>query len=709
MKNLLLLILLLPLAALAQTRISGRITDTKKQPLPGVNVYVKDAYDGASTDTDGRCNFTTSEEGKVTIIANFIGYKSAQKEVTLTGEALEVLFELREDVSMLNAVVITAGAFEASDEKRGVLLRPLDIVTTAGAEGDIFQAIQTLPGTQRVGEEEGLFVRGGAASETQTFIDGMLVENPFFSNTPDVPQRGRFSPFLFKGTTFSTGGFSAQYGQALSSALTLQTHDLPDSSQSAFGINAAGVSASHTHRFAQTSLAVDASYTNLGGLFKVVPQNVNWLKAPEGLGGSLSFRHKPNPTGIFKIYSTYSAYGSGIRFRDFEQIDRWEDFRLQNQNLNINSSYQQAFGKWIGFAGVSYSHNRDAINLSANTMGREDQRIQGRFTVQRNLNERISLLAGAEVHHYQAANSFNQWEYTLTDVYSAAFAEAEVYISPKLAGRVGVRGEHSRVLGQTKVSSRTSLAYKTGEFSQVSVAQGTFRQAPRNEYLFTNENLGFERAEHYILNYQLIRNLRTFRIEGYYKQYNQLVKEEGQVPFNPNRYRQPTGNTNNEGVGYARGFDIFWRDQKTLKGIDYWVSYSFLDTKRLYANFPIMAPPVFASRHNLNVVYKQFFRTLRSSVAATYTLSSGRPYYNPEAATFHSDRTPPFSSLGINVSHLTHIRGNFTVLYASVSNVLGTRNVFGYRYSEDGQERMAVQQAANRGFFIGALISINHK
>ena len=48
---------------------------------------------------------------------------------------------------------LSAGAFEASDERKAVVLRPLDIVTTAGATADIAGALNTLPGTQAVGEE----------------------------------------------------------------------------------------------------------------------------------------------------------------------------------------------------------------------------------------------------------------------------------------------------------------------------------------------------------------------------------------------------------------------------------------------------------------------------------------------------------------------------------------------------------------------------
>ena len=102
-------------------------------------------------------------------------------------------------------VVITAGAFEASDEKKAVILNSIDIVTTAGATADIAGALNTLPGTQAVGEEGRLFVRGGAAYETRTFIDGLFVQNPYNASVPNLPARGRFSPFLFKGTSFSTG------------------------------------------------------------------------------------------------------------------------------------------------------------------------------------------------------------------------------------------------------------------------------------------------------------------------------------------------------------------------------------------------------------------------------------------------------------------------------------------------------------------------
>src|SRR6202012_6198529 len=93
--------------------------------------------------------------------------------------------------------------------KRGRVLSPLDVATSAGSNADITAALKPLPGAQQIGEQEGLFVRGGAGYEAKQFIDGSLVNNPYYSSVPDIAQRGRFSPFLFKGTVFSTGGYSA--------------------------------------------------------------------------------------------------------------------------------------------------------------------------------------------------------------------------------------------------------------------------------------------------------------------------------------------------------------------------------------------------------------------------------------------------------------------------------------------------------------------
>ena len=78
-------------------------------------------------------------------------------------------------------------------------MHPVELVTVGGANGDLYKALQTLPGTQVQGETGELLVRGGGSYETQTFIDGMHVLNPYTSNGINTPARSRYSTFMFSG------------------------------------------------------------------------------------------------------------------------------------------------------------------------------------------------------------------------------------------------------------------------------------------------------------------------------------------------------------------------------------------------------------------------------------------------------------------------------------------------------------------------------
>ncbi len=207
----------------AQVKISGHVFTPKGEPLGGVNVFVQGSYDGSTTDTLGLFSFKTEETGIQTLIASYVGFETQAMELNLESDISDLKITMKEAASELDEVVINAGAFEASDKKKSVILKPLDVALTAGANGDIFGAFGTLPGSHRVGEEGRLFVRGGESYETKTFMDGMLINTPYFSKMPDLPTRGRFSPLLFNGAVFSTGGYSAEFGQALSSIVALNT------------------------------------------------------------------------------------------------------------------------------------------------------------------------------------------------------------------------------------------------------------------------------------------------------------------------------------------------------------------------------------------------------------------------------------------------------------------------------------------------------
>ncbi|MDJ1470092.1 TonB-dependent receptor [Xanthocytophaga flava] len=692
----------------AQTSISGKVTDAKKEALAGASVYLKGTYDGATTDGEGNFKLITDEKDTATLVVSFIGYENSEQKLQL-GKSITLTIVLAESKNAtLNEVVITAGVFEASDEKRTTILKPLDIVTTAGAGADIFRALQSLPGTSQVGEQEGLFVRGGSGTETKAVIDGLIVQNPFFSSVPNVAQRGRFSPFQFKGTAFSTGGYSAQYGQALSSVLVLNSNDLPEKSQINGGINFASVYGGYTQRWEKTSLDFNGSYFNVGPiLFNLNSQNIEWHKAPQGYSFASNFRKQTSATGMLKVYANLAGNTLGLTASDETTDSGKSTFGLKNQNFYSNVSYTEAFDKGKLYIGFSQSFNKDDLRLDTADASRGDSRTQGRIMFTRDFTNDVAVSVGTELHTYEYKNQFDEYKTSFRDVYWANFLETDVHITHKLVGRAGIRNEYSQVIHRWNVAPRLSLAYKTSDYSQISLAYGQFYQNPNQLYLYINKKLDFEKAEHFILNYQRIRNDRTFRVEAYYKSYSQLVREFMDEPFDANAYRFPYGRTDNSGGGYAQGFDVFFRDRKTFKNSEYWISYSYLDTKRLFANYLAKVMPSFASTHNFSVLYKRYFSKINLQANASYTYSSGRPYYNPNEQEFMSAHTPAYHNLSMSFNYLTSIGGNFTVIYAEVSNVLGTQNVFGYRYSADGKNRIPTSPPTYRSVFLGVNITID--
>ena len=729
MKTLYLLpaLLFLVAGASAQTTLTGRVTDEKGRALPGANVFLRGTYDGANTDSSGRFRFTSARRDTATVVATYIGYEPFAQRITI-GQTAPLSIRLVEMANELNTVVITAGSFEASDEKRMTMLKPMDIVTTAGAGADITAVMNLLPGTQRVGEQEGLFVRGGSNAEAKVVIDGMIVQNPYFSSLPDVQSRGRFQPFMFKGTSFSTGGYSAQYGQALSSVLLLNTTDKGTNNGLSLSLNLASAGVSYDHATERSSVSATGYYGSLKPLFALVRQNIDWTHVPEFAGSSLTYRLKLTTTGTLKVYGMYSDSWLGMNFRDPAAEGRASETAMtalnqHNRNVFMTSTYSDSWagGRWTLLSGLSYSHDTDRTTYNALDFGRASERAQGRVVLTRLLPKNNSLLFGAEAHTITIKNNVFGTQYALHDTYGALFVESQTYFTRNLAVQAGLRGEYSSVIGRFNWAPRLSMAYKTGAYSQVSLAYGQFYQTPDYRYLYLNQSLNFERADHLILNYQIIKDKRTFRIETFYKNYAQLVREfatptygqllDSTARFDANPYRFPNGRTDNSGNGYAQGFDIFWRDQKTVKGLDYWITYSYVDTKRLFQNYLTRATPTFISNHNVSFIAKRWFQKINTNMGLTYTISSGRPYYNPnrDEANFLTDRTPVVNNLSFTASHVTSIKKNMVILYATADNMLNTRNVFTYRYTNAGKTRYAVGPQSYRSFFVGGMIMLSKR
>ncbi len=689
---------------LAQTQLSGKVTDQKGNPLMGANVFLDGSYDGATTDELGIFNFSTELKGIQTLHVSYISFEDAyiKNEVN---QLNNLQIPLKESVSSLEQVVLSAGSMDASDNSKAAVLTPMDIVTTAGALGDVVGALQTLPGTSSNANDGRLFVRGGDARETQVFIDGTRVFQPFLSTANNTPTRGRNSPFLFKGVNFSTGGYSAEYGEALSSVLNLETIDKPVEEEINLQFMSVGTGAALTKIWDKNSLSFNANYINLKPYQALISQQVNFKKPIQIFGGETVFRHQFKK-GLLKTYAALS-------YTDFELIQ--EDINvlegvflgLKNRNTYINSSYNGTLGNnWKVFGGLSVSNDDTAINQEGTAIDSEDNSLHVKLRIKKKIDNTIKLMFGVEQFKTRIDDDgiiLNQaFKNTLKNSISAAFAEGKLNIGTSFVAKFGIRASHTSIFSKTTFAPRLSLAYKTSNNGQLALAYGNFYQNPENSVIKVKKTLSPERASHFLINYLYKKEQRLFRAEVYYKKYDDLIKYD-------NENINLSTRVNNQGNGKASGLDLFWRDGNSIKNFEYWASYSYLDAKRNFRNYSDEAMPPFATKHNFSLVTKYFITDWRTQVGVTYNFSSGRSFTNPNITGFLNDKTKAFNDLSVNFAYLINQQ---KILFCSVSNVLGFNNVLDYQYANSPNEngffnRRAIGQPAKRFFFVGFFWTIS--
>ena len=691
---------------IAQTTISGKVTDKKSNPIFGANVYLDGTYDGGSTNEKGEFSFETAEKATQTLVISFISFETYIKTADVS--VLENLqIKLRDDVNSLDAVVINAGMFEAGEKAKVTVLKPLDIVTTAGAVGDFVGALQTLPGTATVGEDGRLFVRGGEAEETQIFIDGARVFSPFTPTANNIPTRGRYSPFLFKGISFSTGGYSAEYGQALSSVLLLSTIDEPDQEKTDISFMTVGLGVRNTQKWKNSSFSINTSYINLAPYLAIFKDRNTWNKPYQSLSGEMVFRQQFKDDSMLKLYGAYS-YSDFDLLQDNINFDDGFRIGLNNRNLYFNASYKNKFGNnWRYETSASFTNDHTNSKIIKDDLQSNENSLHIKAKLKKRFSSRARLSFGTEYFYTNYDESYtpintNKLKYGFNNSILATFIETDIFFSKNLAAKVGIRAENTSLLNEFTFSPRASVSYKSGKNSQFSLAYGQFYQNPKNDYLKFSRDFESENTSHLIGNFQSVKQGQIFRIEAYHKTYNRLVKY---TDFLPNF----TSNFNNNGDGFAKGFDIFWRQNGKIKNTDYWVSYSYMDTERDYRNYPTAARPSFASKHNLSIVTKHWISDWTSQIGFSYQFASGRNYTNPNEPGFLNNETKNFNNLSFNWAYLIDQQ---KILYFSVNNILRTKNVFGYDYKNTPNtngnfDRQAIVPNADSFFFVGFFWTIS--
>ena len=195
---------------------------------------------------------------------------------------------------------------------------------------------------------------------------------------------------------FSTGAYSAEYGQALSSVLSMNSLDFPLRRQTDLGISTVGGSLSHTEVWNRQSLTANLNYTNLSPYMALVPQNLEFTKAPQGICSEILFRQKAGKHGMFKAFYSFQNSNLGI-LRGQPDTNVLQAAQLKNNFHHFNLNYRQNIGKkHLLDGGLSFTGNLDDIQLDSLSIQQKGQLVHAKIRYQYFPAARISIKSGLE-------------------------------------------------------------------------------------------------------------------------------------------------------------------------------------------------------------------------------------------------------------------------------------------------------------------------
>ena len=211
--------------------ISGFINDeTDGEPIPFSiatisNIESDKILMGASADIDGYYILTNLDPGEYQLNISIIGYGLYEKLITIDQENQRINISLFPQAINLDEINVSSERtrFEEKVEISRINITSEEIkMIPAFVEPDIFRVLQYFPSVSSANDfNAALIVRGGSPDENLILLDGTQIYNPYHVG-------GIFSTFnadLISDTEFLAGGFPAQYGNRLSSVLSITSKE----------------------------------------------------------------------------------------------------------------------------------------------------------------------------------------------------------------------------------------------------------------------------------------------------------------------------------------------------------------------------------------------------------------------------------------------------------------------------------------------------
>lgn len=734
----LVLILLTSFSVLAQETkltgiIKGKVVDAEtKQPLIGVNVFIRDLRTGCATDLEGEYSFPSIKVGSYTLEFSYVGYeKNIIPDVIVRSTRITFVNpEMRTTEINLSAVEVKAGYFSRT-ESQSISTTSFsfeEIRRAPGAGGDVSRIIFGLPSLAKVNDtKNSLIVRGGSPVENGFYIDNIEISNinHFPVQGSSEGPIGIINVDLIENVNFLIGGFNSSYGDRLSSIMELNyregnrtTTDVQlDMSLQGFGGVIEGPLGN-----GKGSFVVSARRSYLDVILELMNENVG-LPIYGDVQGKLTYdlsdKHKLSIIDVF-------SYDNQLMNQDDAKENKnyvYTDYLYYTNTAGINWQYLWGVS---GYSNTSLSHTfrktdgryyqtRDAkLLLNNKTL---EQEINLRNVNHWLASKEVKLEFGVDAKF--TANSYNQFynEYqdllgnktpavtmdkTLNTYRAGMFANLILKPIAGLTFTPSIRADYYELNKTVNISPRASISLDLDDVTTFTGSFGVYYQsiplviaAQKEEF----KKLKNPKAYQYVIGIsRLLEESTKLTLEFYNKSYRDFPVDTSQ----PNLFLfdqaamenlfLPHHNLLSVGTANSKGVEL--TIQKKLAK-DYYGLISGSYSKATYEGYSgIKYDRIYDNRFNFAIEggYKP---NENWEFSLRWLYAGGAPYTpfdeTASSAEFkgvldetktNSNRLPDFHSLNIRADKRFHFESSTLIVYLSIWNAYARENIAAYTWNE---------------------------
>ncbi len=722
--------------------IKGTLIDTDtKAPLIGANVSIVDSHLGAATDINGEFGITNLPVGSYSLRFGYIGYKPVVKTdiIVKPGRITFVDVELASSSIETESVVVTGGYFQNTEIQPSSItsFSYEEIRRAPGSAGDVSRIMMGLPSIGKIGDQSNsLIVRGGSSTENSFYVDN--IEIPNINHFPMVGTGsgpiGLLNVDFIKNVDFYSGGFSPQFGNKLSSVMDIEFREgnreefdaqLDLSFQGIGGIIEGPLDGGKGTYF----ISGRRSYLDI--IFDKVAEGEampSYYDSQAKVVYNLSKNHKISLLNIFANDNQKMTYKKAFENEKNDYFDI--DIVMNSAGINWQYIWEKS-----GYSNFTLSHHywKDARDIFS-TLTKENV-FKSASTEQgiriRNYNHYIISKNNKLNFGFDIKYSYNNYnndyaekidklgntpprlivDLSLNTTLISSFANYSWQIG-NITLNKGVRAVYSDLNTKVYVEPRLSMTYDFSDITSMTGLFGVFHQniphvlaAQKKDF----EKLDFPKSYHYILSFShLLTEDTKLTLEIYNKEYFNL-------PMNPatpqlmvfdnsffESYLESNTKLVSKGRAYARGVELTVQKKLAtdiyglIAGTYYRARYKSLDGKwldRLYDN-------------KFNFTIEGGYKPNESwECSARWIYSGGTPFtpFDIEASQkantgiydesrINAERLPDYHSLNVRVDKRFHFGKSSLVLYLSVWNAYGRKNISNYSWNEIKNEQQEEKQ-----------------